>query len=217
MPPNQYANQEPPAGQAPGSQPNYEFFLNPAPAPKQPLINLGSTSLTKRIIIVVGGLVGFIIIIAILSSLLGSHTNYMPIITVAQDQNELVRVSTEGSTTSTTQTTQNLALNVELSLTTTQLQLLAYLKANGQVVSTTELDATRDASTDQALAAATAVSNYDAVFSKIMQTGLQNYINDLKTAYPTVGVKGKALIKQEAVGAKLLLDQANATANSLSS
>jgi hypothetical protein len=49
-----------------------------------------------------------------------------------------------------------------------------------------------------------------------METGLQNYINDLKLAYPTAK-GGKTLILQDFNGAELLLTQAKSIAGSLQS
>lgn len=203
------------AGQNTSSQQNYDFFLNPPPPPKKPLINLGASSLTKRIVMAVGGIVGLIIVVVILSSLLGNHTNFVPLISVAQDQNELIRVATEGVTKASIQTTENLASNIELTLTTDQLHLLDYLTTNKQTVSSKVLDATKDSSTDQALTTALAESNYDTVFIQTMQSGLTNYYNAIKSAYQTAGSKGKALLKQDAASDKILINQANAAANSL--
>jgi len=200
---------------APTPQVNYDFFLNPPPKSKLPLLKLNTGSLKMRLIIVAGGLLVLIIIIIIVSSLLGGGNKSTPFIAVAQDQNELVRVATEANGQTTVQTTANLDQNVELSLTSAQQQLLEYLHTNGSKISTKQLIATVNTKTDQALAAATAVSNFDAVFAQVMQTGLQSYIHDLKVATLTTGPNSKILLNNDINSATLLLAQANTTVSSL--
>jgi hypothetical protein len=161
-----------------------------------------------------GGSIGLIIFFVVISSLLGGGINFTPYITVVQDQNELIRVATEANGKTTVQTTSNFSQNVELSLTTAQQQLLNYLQANKQKVSPSQLIATENAKTDQTLSAATAASNFDAVYLNVVQAGLQKYINDLKLAYP-IAKSGKTLLLQEFDGAVLLLTQDQTTASSL--
>lgn len=213
---NQPADSNPVTGQPPTPQANYEFFLNPQPTAKRPLLNFKGGSFKKRLMIVSGGGIGLIIFFVIISSLLGGGTNFTTYIAVAQDQNELIRVATEANDKANLQTTKNFSQSVDTSLTSGQQQILSYLGINGQKVSTSQLGATENTETDQELAAATAASNFDAVYLKVMETGLQNYINDLKLAYPTAK-GGKTLILQDFNGAELLLTQAKSIAGSLQS
>ncbi|HUC88382.1 MAG TPA: hypothetical protein VMR95_04550 [Candidatus Binatia bacterium] len=205
------------SGQAAPNPANYDFLLNPAPVPKKPLLNLSNVSFTKRIIIIIGGVFGLIILLVIVSSILGGGSAPTPIIVVAQDQNELVRVATEANGQATLQTTQNLGQEVELSLTSAQQQLLAFLETGGKKIGTSQLTATKDVSTDQELTSATAASDFDTVFAQIMQTELQSYVRNIATAYSTVGPNGKALLKSEYNSGKVLLTMANSTLSSLPS
>lgn len=200
-----------------GPTTNYDFFMNPAAAPPPRRFNvLGGQSFPKRILLIGIGLVVVVIVIVGLSSLLGGSGDTAQLTKVAQDQNELARVATEASSQQdAVQTTQNLAQSVQLSITSAQQQLLTYMKSNGQNVGTKLLAATKDAKTDQELTAAEAASNFDPVFGQVMQSGLQGYAQDIKTAYPLVGSKGKVLLQSEYNGAQLLLTQANAVASSL--
>lgn len=156
-----------------------------------------------------------IIAIIVISSLLGGGGNLLPAITVAQDQTELARVAAEGSNQAVQQTTLNLAETTNLSLTSSQSQWVSYLAAAGHQLSPTQLSATKNLKTDQELTAAAADSNYDSVFVNVMQSELAGYIRDIQAAYPTVGPKGKTLLKNDFQGAKLLAQQAAAAASAL--
>lgn len=200
----------------PPPTPNYDFFMNPAPPPKRSLIPTGS-SLKQRVIVVVGGGVALMILIIIFSSVfLGNHTNTTSLVTIAQQQNELVRVATEGDQQATQQTTKNLVLNIELGLTTNQQQLLAYLKKVGQTPSTKELAATQSATTDQQLTAAAAASNYDPVLVGILQNQLTKYTQTLKQTFAaTKSTTQRQLINTDYEAAVLLLKQANSASTAL--
>jgi Na+-transporting methylmalonyl-CoA/oxaloacetate decarboxylase gamma subunit len=219
MPPaNQNLYTPPTLGQAPPPQANYDFFLNPPKPPKQPLTKRFSAgSFQKKMLTVAACGIVLIILIVVISSLLGSGSNMTAFITTAQDQTELVRVATEANSQATVQNTKNLSQSIELSLTSAQQQTLNYLKTNGRVLSTGQLGATKNAQTDKELTAATAASNFNAVFAQVMQTGLKGYINDLKIANSSASPKGKTLLKSEFNSAELLLTQTNAAISSLQS
>ena len=134
----------PPVSQPP--QGSYDFFLNTTPQ-KRKLVPFNSNKPIKNnIMFIVGGGLAIIVFIILLSSLfLGKNNDSASLITLTQQQNELARVATEGTTDAVQQTTKNLAVNVELSLTSDQKQLLAYLKKTGTTVSTAQLGSTKRA------------------------------------------------------------------------
>src|ERR1035437_6449489 len=113
--------------------PDYNFFLSPPPAPKPSL--LSSASMKQRIIFVVGGGLILIIMVFVLYSVLTKKPSITSLVSLAQQQSEIIRVSTESSAGNTNQATKNLAINLQLALTTNQQQLLAYLLKNSQKVS----------------------------------------------------------------------------------
>jgi hypothetical protein len=211
----------PPQNQAPYNPPSpvqtrYDFIMNPEkPKRKLSLNLLRGKSLGKRILIIAAGAVVLIILIVGLSSLFGGSGNTPEYIAVAQDQNELIRVANEATGHAAVQNTNNLAESVQLSITSAQEQLLTYLGGNGHKVNSKELTATKDIKTDQELTAAEAASNYDVVFAQVMQSGLQGYIQDIKTVYPSAGPKGKSMLINDYNGAKLLLSQANTLSSTL--
>lgn len=201
-----------PYGPAPN---NYDFIVNPSPPPKKSLIPLPTgSSMLQRIAIVGGGLVILIIIIAIFASLLSGGSNTAPLVSIAQQQNELIRVATLGTQQATDQSAKNFAQSTELSLTTEQQQLLGYLKDHGTKVSAKQLALTQSTKTDTELAAAQAASTFDSTFEQVMQTQLSSYAQSLKTTFAgTTGVNARKLLNADYTAANLLLKQLPTTNN----
>jgi hypothetical protein len=198
------------------SQTPYDFMLNQTPQRgKFSMKGLGGQSLKQRLLIVGGVVVILIIFAVILSSLLGGSNDTLALIAVAQDQNELARVAGEANGEAAQQATQNLGESVQLSIASAQLQLTAYMKRTGQSTSNSQLGATKNTKTDAELTAAEAASDYDVVFTQVMQAQLNKYEQDIKTAFPTAGPKGKVILQADYDGAKLLLTQANDLASAL--
>lgn len=189
----------------------YDFIMNPGKPPKKGAL-VNNNSIATRIAVIVGLvvviLIFFIIVLSLLSSSGGSNTK---LTTIAQQQNEIIRVATlanNSGSTQTSQTTNDFSQNCLLSITTAQQQLLAYLSAHGTKLGTKQLALTKNASTDAAITAAVASSNLDAVYTSIMKTELQAYENAVKDAYG--GAKStaeKQLLSNEYSGAVLLLQQ----------
>jgi len=192
-------------------QDQYAFIMQSGQKPKANLLGgLTSGSLVKRI-----GLIGaavvilFILIIVAASVLGGGKSNTTPLVSVAQDQTELIRIAKMGTTSATTQSVRDAAFNAKLSLTSTQQQLLDYLK-NGQhqKISTKELGLKQNAQTTTTLTNALATSTFDSAFTTSMKSLLTTYSQDLRTAYKAnPGPKGRALLNKEFTGAQLLLQQ----------
>ena len=208
-PPNPAPVQAPEPG-SPGHDP-YEFITNPAQAPKPAIpILVGSTSSTmQRALIAVGGLVVLIIIVIIAASLLsGGGFNATSYETVAEEQTELIRIATLGTNQAVGQPAKNFAVSAELSLTTSQQQLLAYLQKNGHKLSTKQLALKHNAATDTQLTAAQASSSFDATFTSIMQQQLTTYLSSLKSTYASAsGKTGKQLLNTDYNAAQSLLTQ----------
>lgn len=117
-----------PPGVAPASQtpqinePNYDFILSPQ-APRKPSWSLpGGTSILSRFIIFGGGLVVLLIVAAILKSLLFNNgDSYKPLITVAQDQQQLMHLAENASQEPGLSTAnQNFAATVQFALKSSQ-------------------------------------------------------------------------------------------------
>lgn len=198
-----------------GPQSNYDFFLNAEKPPKRKLLpNLGGgSSLAVRAVVIAVLLFAVIIIVAIGISLFGGSGKQPKLLTVAQDQNELVRVATEATTTGqdqSTQTTLNFAESAMLGLTSDQLQLTNYMAAHGGKPSAGQLAATKNTSTDTTLSNSIASSSFNATFINIMQNQLKSYEADLQSAFQSANTTAeKQLLTNEYGNAKLLLQQLN--------
>lgn len=177
--------------QAPQPGSPYEFILSPSKPPKKK-IGLGGNNFALTLAIIVGGAFIFMIILAAILNAFGSKTlSKGDLITLAQTQNELVRVSQSAAATATQQTTRNLAVTIQLSMITEQKKSLDFLAKNGVKVDDKQLALKQNALTDQQLASAKTTSTFDLVFSQLMQTELENYAKDLKQ------LNGKAANKTE--------------------
>jgi hypothetical protein len=205
------------ADSAPGANPNpvpgepghdpYDFIFNPQQPAKKTLLPRGN-SMLQRIAIFGGGFVLLVIIIAIFASVLGSggKTKSEDLITVAQDQTELIRVATDGAQNTTTLPMQNLAQDVLASITSDKTTLLTYMKGNGQKVSAKQLTLKHTSSTDTTLSTAKENSTYDSAFKDIIQSDLNAYQAAIQKAYnANPGPKGKALLTKQFDSAGLLL------------
>jgi hypothetical protein len=206
MQPNQTAEPQDPN--------RYDFFLNPPPKPKPSLVpsipGVKDPFLKKILVLVGGGTLLIIIVVVLASVIFGGSSNSAELIKLAQQQNEMVRVSTEATPLATQQPAKSLAISVELSLTTSQQQLLTYLKQHHQKISSNELLLSKSAATDLQLTNAKAASNYDNVFAQIIQTQLQAYTSAIKQDFAgTSNAALQQLFRTEYQGGTLLLTQAN--------
>ncbi len=201
------APQQPNQPQSPDS-PAYDFIVNPNKAKvKQPL--LGNTSLPIKIGLVAGGLLVLFIIFTVLKGLVGGSSNLAPYVGVAQDQQELIHlVTAAGEQKDLSTTNQNFAATANLSLKTSQSEVLKYLRKNGQKVTVKQLALKISASTDSQLQAAAEATTYNQTFQDIMKTKLAAYSRDLQQAYnQSKGAKGKALLSDQFDQADLLQTQ----------
>jgi len=209
---------QPPAGQpvqfpAPPAEPHvdrtpYDFIMNPEKPGKVPLNPLGSSS-KQRVMVLGGGAVLLIIVIVILSSLFkGGGLNAAPLITVAQEQSELVRVAAAGAQASSDDNTQAFAYSVQLSVTSDQQKLLSYLSSLHHTIKPEVLALKHSTDVDTQLANAQASNTYDATLRTVLQNDLSSYSQSLKAAYASnPGPRGDKILSDEFNAAQLLIQQ----------
>lgn len=188
----------------------YDFILHPQQPAKKPLpLPLATGSKTMRIAIFGGGIAVLIIVAAVLFSILGKNGgSFQPVIAVAEEQTELVRVATQGVDHATDQKTQNLANNVLLGVGSAKNETLNYLKTNKQKVDSKVLALKHSKETDTSLANAQSAGTFDTTFIGILQNDLSSYSHSLQAAYKAnPGPKGKALLSKQFNAAQLLLTQ----------
>jgi hypothetical protein len=193
----------------------YDFIVNPELAPVKRSfsgLSLGGNSLATRLLVASAGLLLLVIIVAVFKSLLSGTSNLPSFVTVVQNQQELIHLSTNATTQAGLPVDSvNFASTAELSLTSAQSALTNYLKVNGNKKISTELASINvSSSVDSQLTAAASAGTYDQTFRQIMQTDLGQYQNSLKLAYQkTTGPKGRALLTSDYHQAQLLVTQLN--------
>jgi len=159
----------------------YDFILNPQQQPPQRRFKLGKENLAMTIAVLVGGTLLFMIIVTLLLNIFTSGgSNKDDLISLAQTQNELIRVSSNAVPAATQQTTKNLAVTVQFTLTTQQQQILDILANSGTKLKKKQLALKQNGETDQKLANAKATSTFDSTFAQLMQEELESYANTIK-------------------------------------
>jgi hypothetical protein len=193
--------------------------MNPNQPTGRPSLS-GNKLMPFRVLAIGGGLFALLIVFIVLKSLLGGNGIGPDFIAVAQDQQELIHLTStitqqndQAATLSTIN--QNFAITTQASITSEQTQLLSYLKANHISVSTKLLSLKVSSSLDSQLSAASATSNYDQTFQQISQTLLATYQQDLRRAYAqNKGPVGRQLLNNFYNASALLNKQLNSTPSS---
>lgn len=169
-----------------------------------------------RIIVVAGGTLLLIVLAAVFFSILSSSgkNGTQTLISLAQEQNELVRVATIGTTKARSADALNLAATTQLSLESTQTQTVALLQKQGHKLSSKDLALKQDSKTDTALDAAAQNSTFDQTFIKLLAGHLSTYRTNVKNAYDQSANKTERDILNEAyVGVNTLLSSQAAKSN----
>ncbi|MDB5169936.1 MAG: hypothetical protein JWN82_332 [Candidatus Saccharibacteria bacterium] len=189
---------------------NYDFILNPAAQPRKTVLG-GGSSMAMRALVVVGGLFVLAIIAAVLMQFLGKSSggfDKSAMLSVAQDQTEIIRLATRGTADSKLQPTKNFAITASLGMATEQAELLQYLAAHGYKPGDKDLLLKQSAQVDTQLDGAVSSSTFDTVYAGIMKQELQTYQQDLSTAYSSAkSASAKAALKARYATADMLVTQ----------
>lgn len=170
--------------QAPNQGSPYAFIMSPQKPARRRFSLGGGNNFGMTIAIIAGGALLLMLILAIIVNSLGGG-NKGNLISLAQTQNELSRVSQQAVSSATQQTTKNLAVTIDLSMSSQQQGTLALLGKRGVKVSPKDLRLKQNATTDQQLASAKTTSTFDSVYTQIMQQSLNDYANTLKQMHDT--------------------------------
>ncbi|HET8669388.1 MAG TPA: hypothetical protein VFM05_01825 [Candidatus Saccharimonadales bacterium] len=175
--------------QSPNQGNPYDFILNPQPAAKKKF-GFGGSNFLMTIGLIIGGALLLIIVLAVLlSAFAPKSVGTADLITMAQVQNELIRVADQGARSGTQQATKNLGVTIQYTMQTQQKQTLTFLSQNGTNLGEKDLKLKQNASTDQQLTSAKTTSTFDLVFADIMENELTTYSNDLKQLYSKAASK----------------------------
>ncbi len=187
---------------------NYDFIMNPAPQPRK---TLGGNSMATRILVVVGGALLLLILLVVVVQLLGKgggSFNKEAMLSVAQDQTEIIRLADRGEQDAVSQSNKNFAITASLGMKTEQSELLKYLASRGYKPGDKDLLLKQSPQTDQQLDSAVSSSTFDTVYAGIMKEQLTTYKQDLGTAYnSSKSDTAKAALKARYSVADMLLTQ----------
>jgi hypothetical protein len=211
MPPsNQF-----PAPVQPPSQPQqpqdpdqtpYDFFMDQQQSRRR---NPFSNGFSPKLLIF--GAIGFFVVLMVVALALAATSKQKAppaLLSVAQHQQEIIRLSTEGIKVSKSDTVLNLATTLQLTVTSDQDQVLTQLAHQGVKAKEKTLAADHSAQTDQALSAALASNTYDTTYLSIVKTELDKYQDSLDNAATAAKTQSELkLVQKEAANAKLLVDQ----------
>jgi hypothetical protein len=181
-------SQSPAPSYAPPPQKNdpYDFLMTSGTPTKRGFGAGGFSSSQKTRIIIAAIVATFIFIIGalvfglILSKGDETTTN---LVTIAEQQTELTRLSAEGVKKSRSTDTKNLAITIQLSVESDKAAILAALKAQKQKIDPKQLSGKRDPKTDKLLEQAERNNNFDAVLVSTLRSQLKEYQTTLRQTY----------------------------------
>lgn len=199
----------PPMQQMPQSNP-YEFITNPAQQQK-PKLSLpgGKNDKLMRVVVILVGIVILISLIMFGMNLLGSskQKNINQLVTVAQKQTELIRITEIGIKKAKTKEAKDLAMTTKLTLISQQSVLSDAVKKAGSKLDSKVLVLGKDSKTDQLLTQAEQSNNFDEVFLEKLKSELTEYAQSVKNAYDTTtSTKTKEALEIQFNNAVILSD-----------
>lgn len=198
------------ADDAPGE---YDFITNPSPGGlkkgKNPFSfgNGGGKAAKMKLIIIAGGALALVLLGALVFSFLSNRgpDNKQQLLKVAQQQNELIRISDIGVEKARGTAARNLAVTTKLSLTSDQPVLLAALKGQDMKVGSKELGGGKNTKTDAMLTTAAQANRFDEALVEYLQKELISYQKNMNAAYETtVSNSLKTVLKAQYENAKTL-------------
>lgn len=190
-----------------GHHPSYDFIMNPGAKPKGGLFKGGDKKQRLLITVIAGG-IGLVVVFIVLNLLFGGSGGSTDRLNgLVQQQTELIRVASLGEQDATDDTAKNLAITVELSLTSAKSQTTTTLSKVGGKLNTKLVGAKKDSATDEALAAAKKANRFDDVFVATMKEELTDYQAELKDFFnSTSSNTEKTLLQQLYKDAGVLID-----------
>lgn len=192
----------------PGDTNDYNFILGSNQQKKGPSIGPIKDPFIAKIVLLVGGtLVLMLVLWLIVTLAFGGKTNVETFVSLAQREEEIVRISAlDGDAAS--QQVKNAAINTRVSVKSYQNSSLAYLTERGRGVKSEELTLKKDATVDGQLKQAKENSTFDTVYTGIVRAQLTVYANELKSAFDNESDSARRLeLAKKYEGVELLLKQ----------
>lgn len=188
----------------PQNQNPYDFIMNDPPKKKA---GLGGFTGKQRIMaMIIGAGVVLIVIMLGLSLVFGGGTNTTEeLVSLAQEQTELIRVADVGVEKARTTEGKNLAVTASLSITTSRAKVIEILGKHRRKLKNQQLELKKSAETDKALETAGLNNRFDETFIKVMNDGLKKYQAHLKQIYDMTASSSEKQILSDAFSAAGLL------------
>ena len=127
----------------------------------------------------------------------GQKDNKTQLVTIVQEQNEIVRVAGLASGQARTQNALNLSVSTSASVASSQQQLTALVSKQTKLSPKT-VALKKNSKTDALLTSAAENNQFDDTFTKTLQAQLVTYQKDLKTAYDGSSNKATKQVLQSA-------------------
>ena len=189
----------------------YEFIVASNNNPKTGKLGLklgAGQSFLLRVSIVLGGVVILVIVAAVLVAILTPKGSTPGLTLAAERQQEIIRVSTLATRQVSGQDTSNFVNNVNISITSSQQQVINYLSKHGVKIPPKTLALDEDSQTDTLLTNAASAGTYDSVAAQELASQLKTYENLLRDTYKqTSSAQAKQLMKDSFTSADNLLKQ----------
>jgi hypothetical protein len=202
MPPSQpqYPQQSP-----------YDFIVNSGqPQPKRPFSLPNGGSKRQRILLIAGGGFTLLVLIIMMFSMLsgGSKEQNERLLSIAQQQTEIVRVTNLARDKARTSAAQSLAATTSITMQSSQSDVTGLLKKAGVKTDVKVLALKNDPKTDAALEAAAQNNRYDEVFTELLAREIKEYQTSVKEAYDGTSSKTqKAVLETAFINASTLLGE----------
>jgi hypothetical protein len=180
---NNQVPQAPPPFQPQRHNP-YDFINNPQAPSKKSLLP-GGNSRMARLIVVGAGAVILIIVASIVNMLLNRPAANLrkDFVSALSQQSELIRISEIGMKDSEGDKAKDIAITTNLVLTSDYNTLLALAKSSKVNVTKEDLVRSKNTKTDDELAQAKQIGQFDQVFIETIQTQLIAYQGTLKSVF----------------------------------
>lgn len=188
----------------------YEFIVASTAGQTRTRFGLGlaSGSFLMRLGLILGGVIVLAITAAILVSIFAPKGSTPGLTQAAEQQEEIIRVSGLATKQVTGQDAGNFVANVNITIASSQQQVIAYLGNHGVKIPPKTLALSKNSQTDMLLANAASAGNYDSVVAQTLADEIKTYQNLLHTTYQqTSSPQAKQLLQSSFNSANTLLKQ----------
>jgi len=226
-PKNQTANPDTATAPDAASTP-YDFFMqqpkpaqaiNPLPVGGKHLGNIptdfnkvgngsgvNTAGLKGKFPLIAGGGIALVLILFLVSALMPKDQSGAQLFGVAQIQQEVTRVCTQGTTKAKYRSTRFFAVTCSTGVYTNQKELLAYMSKQQIAFDAKQLGAKANATVDSKLKSAQSSSSYDATFREIVSAQLDSYDKALTAQLGvTTGVNAREILTKAQNSNQLLI------------